>query len=158
MLVDKTVRTWDLTFATQLSCLRIDDPGVWKSGHSKEGEYIIHGVSGVGFTSDGQHIVTLSKSGVPFLSEVYTGRVWDERNGVCIRTLRGKGGFKALCSGAPWQAVIHGPEVEISSSKAGRVVGWFPATLKSLVANPSGRSWAGSFDRRLYHFVLEGEE
>jgi WD40 repeat protein len=156
--VDKTVRTWDVITGTQLSCLRIEDPGVWKSGQSRDkGEYAIHGVRAVGFTSDGQHIVTLSRSGTPF-SEIHNSRVWDERSGECLKTLRGKGSFPALCAGTPWQAVLNGPEVEIISSNTGLVVGWFPATLKSLLANSSGRSWAGSFGKHLYHFALEGGE
>jgi hypothetical protein len=157
--VDKTVRTWDSADGTQLACLRIDDPGVWSSGWSAgKGEYVMHRTSAVAFTADGQHVVTLSRSGMPFLTETHTSLVWDERNGVCLKTLQGIGSFPAVCAGMDWQAVIRGPEVEIMSAETGQVVGWFPAALSSLTAHLSGRTWAGAAGKHLYHFALEGSE
>jgi WD40 repeat protein len=154
--VDKTVRTWNSAGCTELACLCIDDPGIWSSGWSAgEGEYVIHGVSAVALTADGQHIVTLSRSGRLFLSETHTSRVWDARSGVCLKTLQGVGSFPALCAGSRWQAVLFGPELEIKT-ETGQVLGWFPAALKSLTTHPSGRIWAGSSGKHLYHFALEG--
>jgi WD40 repeat protein len=157
--VDKTVRTWDSAGGTELACLRIDDPGVWNSGWSEErGEDVIYGVSAVAFTADGQHLVTLSRFRTPFLSETHTSRVWDEHSGVCLKTLQGMESFPAVCAGSRFQAVIRGPEVEITSAETGQVVGWFPAALKSLTAHPFGRIWAGKSGKHLYHFALEGSE
>jgi WD40 repeat protein len=157
--VDKTVRTWDSAAGTELACLRIDDPGVWCWGWSAgRGEYVTYGVSAVAFTADGQQIVTLSRSGKPFLSETHTSRVWDERSGVCLKTLQGIGSFPAICAGSRWQAVIRGPEVEITSAETGQVVVRLPAALECLTAHPSGRIWAGSSGKYLYHFALEGSE
>jgi WD40 repeat protein len=157
--VDKTVRTWDSAGGTELACLRIADPGVWSSGWSAgKGEYVIYGVSTVAFTADGKEIVTHSRFGTPFLSETHTSCVWDERSGVCLKTLQGMGGFPAVCAGSRWQAVIRGPEVEITSAETGQVVVRFPAALECLTAHPSGRIWAGSSGKHLYHFALEGSE
>jgi len=155
--VDKTVRTWDAAAGTERACLRLDDPGVWSSGWSAEkGEYVTYGVSAVAFTAGGQQIVTLSRPGTLFLSEkTHTSRVWDERSGVCLKTLQGVGSFPALCAGNRRQAVLFGPEVEIKT-ETGQMLGWFPAALESLTAHPSGRIWAGSSGKHLYHFALEG--
>jgi WD40 repeat protein len=158
--VDETVRTWDSAGGTERACIRIGDPGVYISGCSAEkGEYVIHGVSAVAFTADGKHIVTLSRSGTPFMSETHTSRVWDERSGVCLKTLQGTGSFPAVCcTGSRWQASIRGPEVAITSAETVQVAGWFPAALTFLTAHPAGRIWAGSTGKHMYHFVLEGGE
>src|SRR5262249_52738922 len=153
------VRTWGSAAGTELARLRIDDPGVWRWEWSAgRGETVTYGVSAVAFTADGQQIVTLSISGEPFLSETYTSRVWDERSGVCLKPLQGMGSFPAVCAGSHWQAVIRGPEVEITSAETGQVVGRFPAVLGCLTAHPSGRIWAGSSGKHLYHFALEQSE
>jgi WD40 repeat protein len=157
--VDKTVRTWDAAAGTERACLRLDDPGVWSAGWSAgKGEYVTYGVSAVAFTAGGQQIVTLSRSGTLFLSETHTSRVWDERSGVCLKTLQGMGSFPAVRAGSRWQAVIRGPDVEITSAETGQVVGRFPAALECLAAHPSGRIWAGSCGKHLYHFALEGRQ
>jgi WD40 repeat protein len=157
--VDKTVRTWDSAGGTELTCFRIGDPGVYSSGCSTEkGDYVIPGVSAVAFTADEQHIVTLSRSGTSFISETHITRVWDERSGACLKTLQGMGSFPAVCAGSRWQAIIRDAEVEITSAETGQVVGWFPAALPSLTAQPAGRIWAGSSGKHMYHFALEGSE
>ena len=122
-----------------------------------KGEYVIHGVSAVAFTADGQYIMTLSRSGTPFMSATHTIRVWDERTGVCL-TLQGTGSYATVCAGSRWQASIRGPEVQIVSAETVQVAGWIPAALTLLTAHPAGRIWAGSTGKHLYHFELEGSE
>lgn len=60
--LDKTIRTWDAITGAQLSQFHVVDPGVWSSTWSIEkGQQVIQGLASVSFSSDGLHVISLSR-------------------------------------------------------------------------------------------------
>jgi WD40 repeat protein len=150
---DRTVRVWDWEGEEELACLRIEDPGVWSHGWSRDGGcWEVHALSAVAFSADGKHVLTLS--------ERDRIRVFDPATGLCLRTLQGVGNFKAVAASSPWQAFLRGGVLEVESS-AGEVIARVPYPRGLIppqppVTRPDGQAWAGALGRRLYFFALCG--
>jgi WD40 repeat protein len=161
--VDRTIRIWDARTGAQLACLEPPDIGEWGRSTSwsegqKTREEIFYGAADVAFTPDGESVVTLTDGD--------RLRWWNWRTGECWRTVRGVGDFRAIAADLPWRALVRDGEVVIETSN-GEPVAWFPcapamrfgqrAAGLGLTTHPGGRIWAGSVDRHLYHFALEGK-
>jgi WD40 repeat protein len=166
---DRTTRIWDAQTGTQLACLEPVDAGVysrrvhWDAG--KKSENVCYGAQAVAFTPESDSLVTLTDGD--------RLRWWDWRSGVCHRTVRGVGDFRAIAAGFPWRALVRNGEVVIESpagadqsTNGGESVAWLPcapvvphgqlAAGLHLTTHPGGRIWAGAVGRHLYHFALEG--
>jgi WD40 repeat protein len=146
---DKTVCIWDTRSAGPVRRLEIPDPGVWRSGWSRErGERVTCAPRAVALSADGGRLFTLC--GPDRI------RVWDTRSGACLETLHGGGDFKAIAAGAPWRAFVREQEVVIESSESGKEIAWLPTAMGGLTTHPAGYTWAGAVRNQLFLFTLEG--
>lgn len=82
---------------------------------------------------------------------------WDVRERTAPRLLRGSTDVTGMVQRHPWIALSGSSETSIVDSRNGEPVAWFPATPSSWVAASAGRSWAGSWERHLFLFRLEGD-
>jgi WD40 repeat protein len=86
--------------------------------------------------------------------------VWNFRTGELLQTVAWTGTLAEFPRQLRYRAEHRGDEIVIVDSETADEVAWFPVgrSLSSrliLVPHPNGRAWAGIYEQRLYHFVLE---
>jgi WD40 repeat protein len=141
---DHTVRVWDATSGAQQLVL---------GGHLA---YVTH----VAFSSDGRQIISRDNSSEHTQdldrSPPPDGCVWDAFTGRCLsRFHTGQARPGQPPSWYRLRAIVH--ETLVEALATGEMIAWFPAELRSLSSDPTGRTWDGRTAGDHLHLVtLEG--
>jgi hypothetical protein len=86
--------------------------------------------------------------------------VWDASSGNCLQVYQGLGDTHAIAVGTekfPFIALERVLETAIQLADTQRSLAWLEEAINGIATHPSGRAWAGSVNRRLCLFALEGD-
>jgi len=142
---EHTIRLWDTQTGDEIKCLQACQ-GQW--------------LGGVAFLLDGERIVSHSSHYMGGDHDV-TFQVWDAQTGECVdeiqrRRISLETALKSVTA-LGWRAFANSLETPVEPADGGDPIAWVPVAARHLTAHPSGRQWAGSYNKHLYILRLEGE-